>query len=59
MSAGPWERAPCGCAWRITGVAFIMWPCQPGCRVWRYAQALASRTGRRFAGVVVDPARAR
>lgn len=52
----PWQRAPCGCAFRVTGEAFIMWPCSLGCRVYRYAQAKAAEQGKQLTKVVVDPA---
>jgi hypothetical protein len=33
-----------------------MWPCSPGCVVYRYAQARAAGQGKRFTAVAVDPA---
>jgi hypothetical protein len=52
----PWQRAPCGCAFRVEGEAFIMQPCSLDCWVYRYAQAKAAEQGKQFTKVLVDPA---
>lgn len=40
------ERLPCGCEMGTVGDAFVMRPCSPDCKYWRYAKAEAERQGK-------------
>lgn len=40
------ERLPCGCEMGTVGDAFVMRPCSPDCKYWRYAMAEAERAGK-------------
>jgi hypothetical protein len=51
-----WNRAPCGCAFRVDGDVFIIWPCSLDCRVYLYTQVKAAEQGKRFTPVHIDPA---
>jgi hypothetical protein len=48
------ERLPCGCVIDTVGDAFVMQPCSPDCKYYRYAMAESQRQ-RKEVRVIIDP----